>query len=331
MRRGLGIAAAILFTVSRVAAQTNGPDVAAAQALFEDGKRLMQQGKYEEACPKLVESQRLDPGGGTLLAIGLCHEGQGKTATAWADLNVALGQARRDGRADREQTAAEHIKALEPKLLRVRVTVTQKVGGLEVHRDGALVAEAQWGAPLPVDPGDHLFEATAPGKEKWAQTVSVPGDGQVVDVNVPALTDAPRAAVVPPAAPPAEDEAPPSKKKTGGADEVDDGSSQRLWGGIVGGVGLAGIVVGSVFGLSARSQWNEARDLCRTNPCANPRGIEAGRDAGSAADASTALFVVGGVALAAGAVLWFTAPSGRSSPSSRNASVVRRLLVEGTF
>src|SRR5688500_14087990 len=115
MRRGLGIAAAILFTVSRAAAQPSGQDVATAQALLEDGKRLMQQGKHEEDCTKLVESQRLDPGGGTLLAIALCHEGQGKTATAWADYNVALGQARKDGRADREQTATEHIKALEPK------------------------------------------------------------------------------------------------------------------------------------------------------------------------------------------------------------------------
>jgi len=43
------------------------------------------------------------------------------------------------------------------------------------------------------------------------------------------------------------------------------------------------------------------------------------------ADASTVFFVVGGVALVAGAVLWLTAPSGKSS------STARRLLVEGTF
>jgi hypothetical protein len=323
MRRGLGIALAILFSVSRVAAQPGGQDVATAQALFEDGKRLMQQGKYEEACPKLVESQRLDPGGGTLLAIGLCHEGQGKTATAWADFNLALGQARKDGRADREQTATEHIKALEPKLVRVRITVAQKVDGLEVKRDGALVGEAQWGTPLPIDPGDHLFEATAPTKEKWSQTVPVRGEGQTVDVKVPPLTDAPLSSVIPPSTPQKKEETPPPKKKDG--DDENDGSSQRLWGGVVGGIGLVGIVVGSVFGLSARSQWNEAVDLCKTNPCTNKDGIEKGKDAGGAADASTVFFVVGGVALAAGAVLWFTAPSGKST------STARRLLVEGRF
>lgn len=332
MRRGLGVAAAILFSLSRVAAQPSGQtgqtgqDIATAQALFEDGKRLMQQGKYEEACPKLVESQRLDAGGGTLLAIGLCHEGQGRTATAWADFNVALGQARRDGRADREQTATEHIKALEAKLVRVRVVVTQNASGLEVKRDGALVGEAQWGTPLPIDPGDHLFEASAPAKEKWAQTVPVRGEGQTVDVKIPALADAPLTSVIPPSTPQKKDETPPPKKMgPGEGEEESDGSSQRLWGGIVGGIGVVGVVVGSVFGLSARSQWNEAVDLCKTNPCSNPKGLEAGKDAGSAADASTVFFVIGGVALAAGAVLWFTAPSGKST------NAVSRLLVEGTF
>ena len=327
MRRGLGIAAAILFTVSRVGAQPSGQDVATAQALFEDGKRLMQQSKFEEACPKLVESQRLDPGGGTLLAIGLCHEGQGKTATAWADFNVALGQARKDGRADREQTANEHIKALEPKLVRARIVITQKIDGLEVRRDGALVGEAQWGTPLPVDPGDHLFEASAPAKEKWAQTLPIRGDGQTVDVKIPALVDAPLTAVIPPSTPHKKEETPPPPKKN--VDDDNDGSSQRLWGGIVGGVGVVGVIVGSAFGLSARGQWNDAVDLCKTNPCSNAAGIKAGKDAGSAADVSTVFFIVGGVALAAGVVLWITAPSGSSN--AKPTSAIQRLLVEETF
>jgi hypothetical protein len=38
-------------------------------------------------------------------------------------------------------------------------------------------------------------------------------------------------------------------------------------------------------------------------------------------------FVVGGVGVVAGAVLWLTAPSGK--PSEKSA--MRRLLVEGTF
>src|SRR5262245_49529895 len=75
------------------------PDVAAhAEELFRDGKRLMTEGKYAEACPKLAESHRLDPAGGTLLTLGLCHEAEGRTATAWAELKEAAAIGKQTGR-----------------------------------------------------------------------------------------------------------------------------------------------------------------------------------------------------------------------------------------
>src|SRR5437016_4621333 len=153
MRRSHAVVALLSISLAtlgaRIAqAQPSGSDIATAQALFEDGKRLMQQGKYAEACPKLVESQRLDPGGGTLLAIALCHEGEGKTATAWADFNIALTEARKDKHANREAAATDHIKALDAKLTKARIVVAKKIDGLEVRRDGTLVGEAQWGTPL---------------------------------------------------------------------------------------------------------------------------------------------------------------------------------------
>src|SRR5688572_19445665 len=170
MRRALIVALLGTLTFARIAeAQPSGTDIATAQALFDEGKKLMADGKYGDACPKLMESQRLDPGGGTLLAIALCHEGEGKTATAWADFNIALTEARKDKRTERENAAVEHIKTLEAKLTRVRVVVTKKVDGLEVRRDGTLLGAAQWGTPLPVDPGDHEFEAKAPGRVTWKQ------------------------------------------------------------------------------------------------------------------------------------------------------------------
>lgn len=300
MRMG---ALAISLVLPRVCfAQASGQDVATAQALFDEGKRLMTANDFASACPKLVESQRLDPGGGTLFAIALCHEGEGKTATAWADYNVALSEARKDGRKDREQAAADKAKSLEPKLTKMRVVVLAKVPGLELTRDGGLVGEPQWELALPIDPGAHVFAAKATGKKEWSGTVDIRGEGKTVDVTIPALEDAP-------AAPPAVSAPPPAPIQVQRPESPnDEWSGQKTWAIVAGAAGVVGIGVGLGFGLSAIHQWNDAEEKCPNKTCTVQSNRSLGSDAGSAADISTVLVGVGAGAVLAGVILWLTAP-----------------------
>jgi len=159
----LAIAAASAVA-PRVATAAPLTDEQVAQSLFETARALMERGDYAKACPMLVESQRLDPGGGTLLNVALCHEGEGKLATAYFELNQAATQAVKDGRKDREEIARQHIAALAPKLPRLLVRVSEpRPDGLAIRIDGAPANVAILDVPTPVDPGKHVVEVSAPG------------------------------------------------------------------------------------------------------------------------------------------------------------------------
>src|SRR5262249_15720737 len=142
-------------------ARANPNDVTLAQSLFEEARKLMAQKRYAEACPKLAESQRLDPGGGTLLNLAACHEGEGKTATAWTDYNEALSLARRDNRKEREARARERIAALAPRLPHLTVKVAAAGSDVKVMVDGTDLGRAAWGTRTAMDPGTHVVVATA--------------------------------------------------------------------------------------------------------------------------------------------------------------------------
>jgi len=98
-------------------------------------------------------------------------------------------------------------------------------------------------------------------------------------------------------------------------------SGQKTAAVIAGGVGVLGVGLGAVFGLSASSKWDQAKRDCGAGCAADsPAGAEKS-DAQSAAALSTVGFAVGGVALAAGAVLWLTAKSGSGSNGGRTGSL----------
>jgi hypothetical protein len=193
------IAFSVLTLPSQALAQTSAEKAASAQALFDEGLRLMNAGQPASACPKFAASQKLDPGMGTKFRLAECYEKIDKTASAWA-LFIEIGdEARGAKRPDREKIARKRADDLAPKLARMTVLVapdTAKLAGLEVRRDGTLLEKAVWDVAMPIDPGEHLLTATAPGKTAWESKPVVAQASKTVEVTIPRLADAPKAPVL---------------------------------------------------------------------------------------------------------------------------------------
>jgi tetratricopeptide (TPR) repeat protein len=97
-----------------VAAET----LARADALFAEGRRLLEKGSVAAACARFQESNALAPRGGTALNLGLCLEQVGDLGVARVALQAALARALEDGRTDRVPIAREHLAAVESRLAR---------------------------------------------------------------------------------------------------------------------------------------------------------------------------------------------------------------------
>jgi serine/threonine-protein kinase len=321
------------------AAQASASDKAAAEALFDQGVRLMKQNSFAEACPKLEESDRIDPAVGTLLYLGECYERVGKTASAWATFREAASLATNSNQADRARVAAARAQDLEPKLSRLSVELAPDVAaipGVVVKRGTQRLEPSLYGTQLPVDPGEYKIEVTAPGYEPWRTPIKVEGGGASASVRVPALVKSSEplnASPSPPAsATPSNVGAPPAEPLP--ARRSDGLSTQQTFGLVVGAIGVVGVGVGSYFGIRALKKNSDAETHCpNSGLCNDLEGVELTEDAKDLAVFSNIAFAAGGLLLGTGAVLYLT--GGHSSadrvtlvpilgPSSAGANVMGR-------
>lgn len=302
---------------------------ATATALFDSGRKLMSQGKYAEACPQLAESERLAPSGGTLFNLAECYEHTGQTASAWAAWKDAAARANAAGKAAAEKNAVARAAQLEPSLAKLTIVVGpgSDVAGLEVKRDGVPVGHGELGLALPIDPGAHTIEASAPKKQAWSASVTVAPKQADAKVTV-TLVDAPEAPAPAQQGPtPADQHATPAAAQPTAASASADAhgggmGGQRVIALVAGGVGVVGVAVGSIFGLMAKSDNDQALQNCRTSTLCSQDGINHTNDAKSAATVSTIAFAVGAAGLVGGAVLWSTAPSSAPTTAGIRATPV---------
>ncbi len=290
--RALLLACGLLASLPTAARAESDPrDRAIADALFREGKTLLDQGETKRACAKLAESHRLDPRGGTLLNLAHCHETEGKLATALLEYEEALEMAFAANRTDRitfAQTRMDALKDKVPKLI-AHVPSSSRVRGLEVRHNGALLPNAAFGTPLHVDPGQHTLVASAPGSKTWTSTIRI-DVGETATLTVPSLTPLVR--------PPLD-----SPLASQPAQEQDSQvPASRVAGYSLLGAGLAGLGVGLYFGSVAFSRANEREEHCSGTSC-DARGMQLDQQGASAATVANIGFGVAALGLGTGAFL----------------------------
>ena len=329
---GILFAIAALVVVAQPCAAEAAGNKAAAEALFEQGKLLMQSGDYRQACLKFEASGKLDEGIGTLLYLADCYEKTGRTASAWATFKEAASIAGAQNEETRQKLALKRAGALEPTLVKLTVEVAAgnaSILGFEVRNDGTTVPSAQYAEAVPVDPGEHRVEASAPGKRTFSQQVTVTRG--IARVSIPVLTDLSSSASTPVAPAPSASGVSPRLTEPASAStavlapgasqpsthDVSPSSvkTQRIVSIIAAGLGVAGVGVGTYFGLAAMHDNSRSKGDCPIDPnvCGNT-GYQQRQDALREARISTVGFVAGGVLLATGAVLYFTTQPGGAAP-----------------
>jgi len=253
--------------------------------LFEEGRTLSQKGDYAGACDRFEKSYALEPATGTLLNLGDCHEHLSQLAQAWRAFDEAATKldAAHD---DRAKFARLRRDAITPKLGAVVVKgastgIRITIGGRE-EPAGTEVTEH-------VDPGDVEIHI---GDSIRHVTVAA-GETSVVVANAPAgVASSPE----------------PAMPDDGGRSHGRKLLSYGLWG-----VGGATFVTGVALGFVGRSHYQEQLDngMCSKatgSVVCTPAGGAQMNDAIHLANIGTGVGVAGLVLVAAGTVLYITAP-----------------------
>lgn len=316
MRIRTPVAVAVVLVIASFVAPSHAEDKSAeVEALFGEGKLLVNEGKFALACPKFLASYRLDQRIGTLLNLATCYEKNHQLASAWTRYLEAQPLTRAANQQERLDYATERAAALLPLLAHLTIVAPPASRGIEIKRDGALVDPATYGIELPIDTGRYSIVASAPGKRTWAGRVTIAKNGEKKVIHVPLLFDANQAEGV------AADASSPASGGTGtdedlatSSGEASSGpSARKVVGLVLAGAGVVSLGIGTGFGIAALGKKSDSDAYCGqngggANDCYGS-GYDARRSAVVNGDVATAFFAVGTALVVGGLIVWLTAPT----------------------
>jgi hypothetical protein len=276
-----------------------------ADAAFEQGRELFDQGRFKEACQKFELSMQLDPSPGTLLNLGNCYEPQGDLVRALETFERAFADAQRTTDLRRKElwtdAARERIASLSRRVPQLTLRGLPKDGRVALDRKPL---ERTSGA-LRINPGHHAVEVSAPGKRTFTREFDITS-GQRLAMNIPALEadvssgsePTPAAAVEP-------------------IHRTDDSGGSRYapWPYVLGGAGVVFLGAALATGLTANSRQNKLERECDSNDICPP-SLQNTRDSAETLALLTDVFwITGVVAAGVGVTLFVLDGSSESSTS----------------
>jgi hypothetical protein len=204
------------------------------------------------------------------------------------------------------------------------------LSAVKVTMDGVPLAERLEGSALSIDPGEHSFVFETAGQPAVTKRfIIMEGAKDRRELITFGNPEAPVAAgQAPPMAAPAPlSPALPSYEPASPApDTTSSGKTARILGWTATGLGVVGLGLGAVFEAQRSSKLDDRAKVCASGtncaPGSQARINALTDDARSASTLGVASFVVGGLLVAGGLTLVFTAPSGRPSGSATLLPVV---------
>ncbi len=177
----------IAFAGEGDAAVDQSPDSVRADQLFEEGRKLMGESKFAEACPKFEASQKLRPGIGTLFNMADCHEKAGKLELAYDEFKEVVERTKAALQPDREKIANERIASLEARLARLVISVPTSRAKVTISLDGMSLPPDRLNVPLVVTAGQHDIKASTDRDEgePFETNVVLQGGGKTTTIAIP--------------------------------------------------------------------------------------------------------------------------------------------------